>query len=244
MLAYQTTYKSYDKVKTVIPRNIYTYWDHIETMTPVIKNCIKSWYSLHPFYNIHVITDNNINEYLPHLKLTDSYRYNSELIRLSILAEKGGIWIDPSVHLTMNVDWVHSYLHYEQSELITFQKQSKCPVIDPFLIACKTNSSFMKRWKDEYISSLSFSISTYKVMLESEGIEFDVLHELTHLMASAQRVIHSGSEAISFVSSKGPLSSKWMTLYPFLPLLSKEPVIKYNKWNRSILEHLGLTLFL
>ena len=117
-----------------------------------------------------------------------------------------------------------------------------------WFLACVPNSSFIKEWRDEFLSSLSFSSTKqYIATLQKEGINIDHLYDPCYLCiyASSQRLLQKNhSYKLSLLNANGPLSLQCMWLYPFYPLLYRERVLKFVHWTRTMTEYTGLIDYL
>jgi hypothetical protein len=243
-------YKRVDSSKHVIPHHIYTYWHDITSLSPLVKKCITSWKRHNPTYTIHLITKENLTEYVTIELPQASPQFHSDLIRLCVLAERGGIWMDASVFLTQPLDWVHRYQYNEQSEFVGYEQPTgeTFPGVESWFFACVPTSSFIKKWRDEFLSSLSYtSTRQYITTLKEEGINLDHLYDPHYLCvyASSQRLLqNSHNFKLSLLNGNGPLSIQCMWMYPFYPILYKEHVVKFVHWTRTMTEYTGIVDYL
>ncbi len=92
-----------------MPKIIWTcWWQGTQNMPPVVKRCIESMRRYCPDYEVRVITFDNMKDYveLPdyiiqkHKKGYISRTHLSDILRVSLLAEYGGFWMDATVFLT------------------------------------------------------------------------------------------------------------------------------------------------
>jgi mannosyltransferase OCH1-like enzyme len=223
-------------------------------MPELVKKCIKSWKIQNPTYTIHMIHKDNLVEYVPinwdDMIHVTSQQFKSDVIRLYVLAERGGVWMDASVYLNKSLDWIHSYQSNTSCDFIGYKQNSfrNYPIIESWFIACVPNSRFVTDWKDEFFKIHSHStITSYITSLEQNGIKLDFLHNKEYLSvyASVQALIQKKNNYnIQLLNGNGPLAVSLMFLYPFFPIFYNEPVIKYYNWNRSIAQKLGLYHFL
>ena len=98
-----------------VPKTIWTYWeepDHIspeKRLSTTATECIQSWRTHNPHYRVVILTKKTYQGYVTipeelrtHPGLNPDYL--SDLIRLWILAERGGVWIDPWIKLDQPID--------------------------------------------------------------------------------------------------------------------------------------------
>lgn len=92
---------------------LWSYWEG--DMDNLTKKCIDSWYKYIPNeWEIIIINNSNIHNF----SIIKLYRFNelshttkSDVIRLSLLYNYGGLWIDASVLLTTHLNWLLQYEH-------------------------------------------------------------------------------------------------------------------------------------
>jgi hypothetical protein len=111
----------------------------------------------------------NVSEYVPENILKLSYAIydpvrTSDHIRLYVLKEHGGIWIDISSILTKGIEFYNNTIcdqlekgiklnnNYEFNGYYINHLSDGVPVVENWFIAAKKNSRIMKMWFDEYIS--------------------------------------------------------------------------------------------
>lgn len=130
----------------MIPKIIWTYWDEYN-LTPFIKLCIKSWKKNCKNYKINIINKKTINKYITinnyNIEI-DSPARLSDLLRLKLLSEYGGIWMDISIYLTENIDnIINKYSNYD---IIGFDVPSNVFIMESWFIAASKNNNFIKDW--------------------------------------------------------------------------------------------------
>ena len=91
------------------PKIIWICWlQGEENMPPIVKKCLQSVRKFCPEYKIIILTDKNIPEFIAFPEYIAERRqagemtntHFSDILRVSLLAEYGGIWIDATVLLT------------------------------------------------------------------------------------------------------------------------------------------------
>jgi hypothetical protein len=189
----------------MFPKKIWTFWDSDE-LPKTVFNCIETWKITNPDFEINVLNTKNYKKYckIDILKLKnccDSPARISDFVRLTVLAENGGIWIDASSICNLSfTKWLDSivkknieFIGYYNGE---FTSNMKYPVIESWFFACIKNSPFVKKWRDEFMFSNNFeSMEEYIYYLEIEKkVDFqnivyldDIVYLAIH--ASAQKVL-------------------------------------------------------
>ena len=133
------------------PKIIWTYWDEPDHLDPNKRlseranEAIRSWDTN---YEIIVLTKKTYQGYVTipeeiraHPALNPDYL--RDLIKLWVLAERGGVWIDPEVVLTKPID---PWLFPKYAEFSGIGTE----ILDPRFMACNRGSIFIKQWRDEF----------------------------------------------------------------------------------------------
>jgi len=145
-----------------VPRIIWTYWeepDHLDPkkrLSEEAKQSIRSWEEHNPNYEIILLTKKTYKGYVTipeeirtHPALNPDYL--RDLIKLWILAERGGVWIDPEVILTKPLD---PWLFPKYGELSGIDLGNH--IVDPRFMASNKGAKFITRWRDEYYEIVRF----------------------------------------------------------------------------------------
>lgn len=111
-------YKSTAKVHNKALNNIWMlWWQGYDKAPELVKRCIYSVHSSFKNYNIVVLTESNYKNYihLPDYIITKfkegkiSFAQLSDIIRLTALAEYGGIWMDATILCGTNVPDISNF---------------------------------------------------------------------------------------------------------------------------------------
>lgn len=84
-----------------LPKNIYFFWnDGFDNLPPLVELCIKLWEKLNPDFNIIKLDNKDLKNALQELNLEYldiPIQHLSDILRVYILSNKGGIWADATV---------------------------------------------------------------------------------------------------------------------------------------------------
>ena len=249
------------RTKSKIPNVIYSYW-HEKPFSPLVEKCIQSWKKHNPHYTIHMITNDTISTYIPfpisRWKLATTHQQRSDCIRLYVLSEYGGIWIDASVYLSKPLDWVHSYQYYENSEMVGFHigGNQKTPMVENWFFAAIPKSSFLQDWKKEFYRMHSYStvqdyVNSVIPYINTDFIPGDLTYLTMHV--ACLFILSKKRYSLSLLSAyNGPflLVSSVRKNYIYLPILlllcrgTEAPLLKYRQGERKIIEGLHITSLL
>lgn len=162
-----------------LPKTIWTYWDS-ENLPLSIRYCMSTWQLHNKDHTIVLLTNSNVKFFLPDFELSsfrhaDSSARVSDCIRLNILAQYGGIWMDASIICNKPLAWVETemkgkeFLGYYMN---SFTKNPKYPVIESWFFACVPGSHFVVGWKDTFMRLNDYStVQDYVDALKGWGTD-------------------------------------------------------------------------
>ena len=146
--------------RNVIPRKIWILWYQGLSQAPfMVKACIDSWIRENPNWDITILDTENLSEYIT-LDLPDSVfshlvlSTQSELVRLQLLSQYGGVWADATTFCTKPLDsWINEYT---TSDFFAFHKPGPDRVLSSWFLAStpenplilKLNKRFTRFWKE------------------------------------------------------------------------------------------------
>ena len=161
LFIYELLHIDYNRV----PKRIWTYIDKPDrSIDSNMNKSIASW-KKHTDYEIIILTEKTYKGYvtIPTEFLTNPVFTISDLIRLYILHEMGGVWIDPNVILLGPLDWM--FPKYAEFSGIKYDEMKD--EIETRFMACNKGSPFMEKWKTEYSSMAKYPSADKYV--ESKG---------------------------------------------------------------------------
>ena len=147
-----------------IPKIIWTYWNN-DNLPDFIERCIANWRFFNPGYQIFVVTPSNLDQFIrsepPKYFGGSAFtpQFQSDWVRMELLALYGGIWMDASTVLLGSLDWVHRMQQFEQKDGLIFYVDHMThdfnrPVVENWFIASVPGGQFVKNWRKEYTWAL------------------------------------------------------------------------------------------
>lgn len=141
------------KNRKAIPKIIWAFWDSKE-MPEVVKICINNWKELHPDFEINILNSETIHTFLPNfprLKKNFNPVFTCDLLRLSLLKEYGGIYLDASVFLNQRLDQYISFYIENNLDLLVFSSEGhpndkKYPITESWFIISEKTNLFIEKW--------------------------------------------------------------------------------------------------
>lgn len=163
-----------------IPKIIWTFWDTKE-QPEIVQNTIETWRKFSPDFKIVVLNFENLNEYLPGIDFkkfrhTNFIQRTSDFIRVYVLAKYGGIWSDASIVATQSHNWIIDEHKKRGFDFFAFsgkrnQELNDYPVIENYFFACKPQSNFIVKWRDEFTRITNYEkIEDYVQHIKSIGV--------------------------------------------------------------------------
>ena len=242
-----------------IPKQIFTFWNS-SSLPEIIEKSIETWRFHCPDYKITVITPENIDEVLPKegkkiLKLpyANTPQRLSDFVRLKVLYQHGGVWMDASTILFDSLDDV-LLPRGEKKEFVGYTiGYTKIPIIESWFFACIKNSPFVGLWKSEFMRLNKYlSAFSYVSHLSLHGVDLSGipagLRPYLAIHAAAQTVIQKHEYQISnfelLRSESGPYvhlaKNEWDMQKSVEWLMKQEkinvPFLKFRGNDRRYLE--------
>lgn len=98
---------------TAVPRSLWILWyQGLEEAPYIVRKCIKSWAKENPTWDIVILSKSNLKDYvqldIPERILAKlSLAHQSDLVRLALLSQYGGVWADATTYCMRPLDaWI------------------------------------------------------------------------------------------------------------------------------------------
>ena len=140
-----------------IPRIIWMYWEGKKSI--LVELCIQKIKKILPEYEVNILNSKTLRDFLPNIieknELLPVANY-SDIIRLDLLRTYGGFWIDASMLLTENLDWVYRLKEDYHTDVIGFYADIITtnldrPILETYFLAAPKNNKFINDWYDEFV---------------------------------------------------------------------------------------------
>jgi hypothetical protein len=170
-----------------IPKIIWAYWQQTPTPT-FINHCLSNWRRFAPDHEIRFISPETLHQWLDKNKTIagfdklPAYR-QADWIRLQLLQYYGGIWIDASIILTQNLNWVHELQQERQTEYVGFYFDSFTtrfdqPIIENWFMAAAPESRFIIDLCAEFDNAVIAGEANYIANLKAQNTFDRVIQNL------------------------------------------------------------------
>lgn len=162
--------------KNELTKIIWTCWfQGREQMPPIIEKCVASWERKNPDWQTIVVTEKNVEQYVPEInhfleRQDISWTGKSDILRLYLLEKYGGVWGDSSLFCNKELSqWLPEYL---SSGFFAFQRTDRYMLSSWFLAAVQKNPVIrdLKLFTDWYWSihfRRNQTVNIYKVICAS-----------------------------------------------------------------------------
>lgn len=144
--------------KPATDKTVWTYW-HSPEKPPIVDKCILNWSVVGGCTDIRCLDAHSVYNWIPEEKvayfktLTKNEANNSDLIRLYLLKEYGGIWMDASVFLTRDLySWMTADVFCFKAD--RFSKNGVV-CLENFLIKAPQGHPFIEKWYDQCLEDFS-----------------------------------------------------------------------------------------
>ena len=138
-----------------IPKILWLHWlQGIDNAPPVVAACIKRWQEMNPDYEVRIVDENSIWDYLDKNKLPiekllgSSKQVYSDAIRLALLRQHGGVWADATTWCRKPLsDWLPQL----EGSFFTFAAPGIDRMISTWFMAAHQDSYIIDKYRKEYI---------------------------------------------------------------------------------------------
>ncbi|MGH7884254.1 MAG: capsular polysaccharide synthesis protein [Thermodesulfobacteriota bacterium] len=139
----------------MIPKKIWILWFQGISKAPfIVRECVESWRRENPNWEIEILNKENLNKYIildfSEKILTQlDYTKQSNLIRLQLLSEYGGVWVDATTYCIKPLDdWIHEYTN---SGFFAFHRPGRNKIMANWFMASYPGCPIVVKMKDRYV---------------------------------------------------------------------------------------------
>lgn len=98
---------AFETMPKKVPRVVWMYWDKpLDQAPPIVRYAVDSWIRKNPSWNVNVLSDANVFEFVsvpPH-KPGRKIQWRADLIRVALLRDHGGVWVDATTFCVKPLD--------------------------------------------------------------------------------------------------------------------------------------------
>ena len=193
-------------------KNIYILWFQGFNKAPeIVKECIHSWKHYNPDWNIILLDDNNLSEYIQlDNYITDIYKKSiekchlSDIIRCLLLTLYGGLWVDATTFCNRPLnDWLPNYI---KDGFFAFDKPVPDRLISNWFLYSEINNYIIDKWCH---STLNY------YTIHNKAHTYYIHHYLFGDLYSSDITFKETWDKVPKLSASGPhyLQHNWMFKY-------------------------------
>ncbi len=153
-----------------IPKRIWFLWLQGYDQAPqLVQRCFKTWQQLNPDWDLVFLTEDNLSDYvdlgLPEYKMATLTRpLISDLVRLKLLAEHGGVWVDSTCICKQPLDhWLGQYL---DSGFFVFHQHDKERILTSWFMVSEPGNALTQKmyqaFSDYFLNNTFSNYGTFK----------------------------------------------------------------------------------
>lgn len=137
-----------------IPRVVWTLWlQGWDSAPPLVQACLTSWESRNPTWTVRALTSETLGDYLdlaaiyPMVDLSAVPAASlSDMVRVALLAEHGGVWVDSTVFCVRPLDgWLDDYTG---SGFFAFARPGPDRMVSSWFLASEPNHPITLELRD------------------------------------------------------------------------------------------------
>ncbi|WP_269913686.1 glycosyltransferase family 32 protein [Acinetobacter sp. HY1485] len=246
------------KNESSLPKIIWIYWQG--ECPDLVQACLQKIQKENLDYQVLILNPENMGQYSQvdwtiYSHLTPQQK--ADLLRFDLLYAHGGIWLDASILLYQNLDWINHLLCQEKTAIFAYYRakntiHSDYPVIENWLLAARPKQEFFKAWFDELAYALKISPQQYiadiKQQYENPKEIFQEIGNLEYLIAyvACQKIMRCTKPSITVINcDENALSyqvkNRWVKEKVLIELAISTPsiphpyLIKLTKKERNYL---------
>lgn len=128
---------------------VYTYWESKEPLPAYLKLCMDTWYKNIPDLKVDIINHSNLSAYIGNdydiekLK-TFSLPMQSDAVSASVLAKRGGMFIDADTIITKNI--FDDFVNFAPNKFVGFGKPNSKGFHLAVIKSLDPNNPVAKKW--------------------------------------------------------------------------------------------------
>ncbi|WP_245505515.1 capsular polysaccharide synthesis protein [Rhizobium sp. BK068] len=98
---------AFETMPKKLPRIVWMYWDKpLEQAPPIVRYAVDTWIRKNPSWDVRILSDANAAEFVnvPPPKSNRKIQWRADLIRVALLRDYGGVWVDATTFCVKPLD--------------------------------------------------------------------------------------------------------------------------------------------
>lgn len=234
------------KENSHIPKIIWLYW---EGEIPLfVQKCVENIKTKNTSYTINFLTPENLNQFVQldfdslniHLP-----QHKADLIRYKLLHVYGGVWLDASIIVYENLDWIQDLVTQNKTQSFAYYRKKNTtnndsPIIENWLLATTPNNPFFKDWFEELLNAMQIGPKNYinhiKQTVPNHQKIFQKISNLEYLISYVvcQIIMLRGLPSITLIDCDQnafyyQVKNKWVKEKTLIEMAINHPALEYPK---------------
>ncbi|MDJ0859070.1 MAG: capsular polysaccharide synthesis protein [Dinoroseobacter sp.] len=133
----------------MLPRKIFSLWVQGEELAPpIVRMNFDRWRALNPSFDLEVLSGNELDSWIHDTPAAReiSIQAKSDILRIRLLSEYGGIWIDASVFPVVPLDrWIDDAVSH--NDFFAYTRPEPEVALSSWFLAANPNSKLISKWE-------------------------------------------------------------------------------------------------
>jgi hypothetical protein len=185
---YDSIYSKYIQKDHILKddfRNIFCFWND-EKLNPLINECVKNIQNKMKDWKVILLNDKTIYNLIPINKFPPKYselsiQSKTDWIRLYLIYNYGGLWLDISIIINDDSEINMNYIQMiKNNKVCLFEIKDrhfmidniKIPYIESWFIMSKPYNSFIKDWLNEFEYAIDIGYKNYNKYVKEHNYKF------------------------------------------------------------------------
>ena len=188
-------HKIYESKK--IPKIIWLYWnDPIDKAPSIVHMCVDLIHKFNTGFSVRLLNEQNYKEFVSDKEVISvmesklNQNFKSDLLRLYLIYEYGGIYVDSSVLPFQSFEWVIKLMNESEKNVLLYKnsrhtKDKDKPVFESWFIVSDKKNHIIKIILDGFKSALNRGVeNSYRILLSDKSVDYQnfVNHGPYHLI--------------------------------------------------------------
>ena len=225
---------------------IWSYWDG--PINDLLDKSLESWKKYFKGWQINILNKKTIKNY----KILKPKNYNqltptikSDVIRLNLLYQYGGLWLDRTIIINKPITWLKKY---EKYSYFSFLYNNQKAIENWFIMVPKKNNKYIKLWLDTFIDILNTNPYENHVAYKSIcmfNTKYYMMYQAYCYLLDSNKDFRKNHDSIPFKKFTNYKNS-FFYFSTFIENIDKQPneLTKFIKIDRHIYNYKDIVLFI
>jgi len=176
-------HKTYESKK--IPKIIWLYWnDPIDKAPWIVRMCVSLIHKFNKDFSVRLLNEENYKEFVPDKEVISvmesklNHNYKSDLLRLYLIYEYGGIYIDATVLPFQSFEWIIKLMNESDKEILLYKNTRHTtdkdrPVCESWFIVSDKKNHIIKILFENFKNALKEGPeNSYRRLLSDKSVNY------------------------------------------------------------------------